>query len=227
MEERPADGGPADGGTRQLVWEDAGGERRPAFRLWTSPTAPPVVEGFLHDAFGSVAAVVDAAGDIRETVTYGAHGRPGVVSSTGRRLPFSSRRNALAFAGLYHDFEIGMHLVGARHFDPQLGRYLTEEDRMFPGAPLEMNPYLRPALPGLAGEVTGSGSRRGEADYLEPMRVRVPQTYGLWPEIWDAPSAEKVKERIRAVYSWRSTRSGVLPVDSVSSVPPFRMTKSQ
>ena len=206
VEERPSGGSP-----RQILWEDAGGQRRPALSLWTSPTEPPRVEGVLHDAAGSVAAVVDASGATLETVTYGAHGRPAVVTSTRGAVPFSSR-STVAFAGLYHDFETGLHLVGARHFDPQLGRFLTEEDRSVPAAPLELNPYLGPGLPGLADELAGDASE-SDADYLEPMRVRLRSSYGLWPEIWDAPSAEKVKERIRTLYPWRGRRSRVLPVD--------------
>jgi RHS repeat-associated protein len=130
---------------------------------------------FLHNASNAVTAVVDSLGGVEETVHYGLYGSPQISNRFGNPVEFSSVANAMGFGGLYHDFESGFLLAGARHFDPGLGRFLTREESLFPAELLELNSYVRGGLPGMTGEVYGPGSALRQASYLEPFRVRIPR----------------------------------------------------
>ncbi|MBI4605050.1 MAG: RHS repeat protein, partial [Planctomycetes bacterium] len=155
---------------RQYLLEDDG---RPAVLLDHVEAGPGKPYGLLHDACGSLTGIADPTGAVVETVRYGVHGQPRVFNSFGSPIQFSELGVALGFGGLQHDFELGFHLAGARHFDPSLARHLSEATPLTPRAPLEMNGYQLPGIPGLNGEVSGRESRRRAAPYLEPFRVRV------------------------------------------------------
>ncbi|HVR74585.1 MAG TPA: carboxypeptidase regulatory-like domain-containing protein [Planctomycetota bacterium] len=158
---------------RQYLYEDGG---RPAVLLDFPPTASPEAHDFLLDAAGSVTAVLDRFGRVEETVRYGLHGEARIVNRFGNPDQFSTIGNTLGFGGLHHDFEIGLLLVGGRHFDPALGRFLTDQSPLFPPGLLHLNGYLLPGLPGLAGTVTGLGSASRKATCLEPLRKKNPFT---------------------------------------------------
>ena len=107
---------------------------------------------------------------------YGFYGNPQIPNRFGNPIESSSVANPLGFGGLYHDFESGFLLVGGRHFDPGLGRFLAPAESIFPVEPLELNGYIRGGLPGMTGEIYGPGSALRKASYLEPFRVRIPRS---------------------------------------------------
>jgi len=113
-----------------------------------------------------VTAAIDGSSLVRESLRYGPYGQPRVFNSFGNPVASSPIGNGFAFGGSYHDYETGLALPGSRHFDPQLGRYLSDRGLPGPSRPLELNGYILPALPGLDGEVSGEGSRRRSADWL-------------------------------------------------------------
>ncbi len=164
------------GSVRQYIFEElykrsGEVERRPAFRVFRPEAGAAFTEALIHDSSDSVSAVLGADAAIIESVAYDAYGKPTVRNAVGSPLAFSTVENVVTFGSHYHDFEVGMHLVGARHFDPQIGRYLTPDDGVFPTR-LGLNAYLQPRVRGLAGRL-GGVSRRLQADYLEPFRMNV------------------------------------------------------
>jgi hypothetical protein len=143
--------------------------------------ASPVPHGILHDAAGSITAVVNPAGAVEETLRYGLHGETQVYNSFIAPIGFSGLGNAIGFGGLYHDFELGFHVVGARHFYPAFGRFIADTSPLLPSAPLQLNGYFFGGLPGLPGEVAGRGSKTRGAEYLEPFRVGISGARGTDP----------------------------------------------
>lgn len=162
-----------DGSGRLLRQYLYGDGRAPEALVVHESGDSPTSFWFLHDAAGSVSGRIDALGAVKERIRYGLHGKPTVYNEFGNPLQFSPVGNPFAFGGLYHDYELGLHRNGSRCFDPQLGRYLTDGASTAPSAPLELNGYLLPGLPGMTGEVTGTGSDRRQASYLDPFRVQL------------------------------------------------------
>jgi hypothetical protein len=181
IEERDASGNLL----RQYLYEDGG---RPAALIRHTSSDSPQALAFLHDGAGSVTAVVNGLGGVEESVRYSPHGAPQIISSFNIRVSYSKFGNGLLFGGSYYDYELGLIRAGGRCFDPALGRYLTDESPLLPAAPLELNGYLAPGLPGFPGEVTGEGSARRSAEYLEPFRVELRGVAGCGHELadWEA-----------------------------------------
>ena len=155
---------------RQYLYEEDG---RPAVLLRPSGASGTEAHAFLHDDAGSISALVSSSGQLVETMMYGPFGEPQIRNPFELPITFPSLGNTLGFGGIPHDFELGLHLVGGRHFDPNLGRFLSDASDPFPAVLLQLNGYLLPGLPGLPGEVVGQGSAARRAAYLEPFRVEI------------------------------------------------------
>jgi YD repeat-containing protein len=168
LEERGADGALR----RQYLYEDGG---RVAALLVRGSASPPTAYSALHDGFGSTVALVGPDGAIEESARFAFCGVPQLRNSFGSVVPFPPLGNALLFGGNPYEHELGLYAVGARHFDPNLGRFLAAGGSLLPRAPLMLNGYLAPGFPGLEGEVTGRGGPRRNAPYLDPFRVRIPE----------------------------------------------------
>ena len=157
----------------QVLRQYIGDENGRSSVLLHGTTASPEPYYLLLDEGGSVTAVLDRLAMVKESLRYGPFGQPHLFNSFGNPSDFSSIGSGLAFGGRYHDYESALLLPGARHFDTQLGRHLTERSPLLPSHPLELNGYIRPALPGLDGEVSGEGSRRRAADWLAPFAASI------------------------------------------------------
>jgi RHS repeat-associated protein len=86
---------------------------------------------YLFDALGSVVAVTDPTGAVTNRYTYSPYGR-----TTEERIS-GAIENPWRFAGEYHDESTGLYKIGARYYQPDLGRW-TQTDP----SGLEANPYL-------------------------------------------------------------------------------------
>ncbi|MBI3392777.1 MAG: RHS repeat-associated core domain-containing protein [Nitrospirae bacterium] len=74
---------------------------------------------YLQDALGTTTNLTTAAGYIQATYQSGAWG------STRKTL--GSSVNARLFTGKERDVETGLYYFGARYYDPETGRFLTED----------------------------------------------------------------------------------------------------
>jgi RHS repeat-associated protein len=85
----------------------------------------------LYDGLGSSRTVTDASQSVIRTLTYNAFGQ--LSASSG-----SSTTNYMigATSGYESNGDTGIILVGARYYDPQVGRFLTRDSE------LDQKPYL-------------------------------------------------------------------------------------
>ena len=157
----------------QVLRQYIGDENGRSSVLLHGAAASPEPYYLLLDEGGSVTAVLDRLAMVKESLRYGPYGQPRLFNAFGNPAEFSSIGSGLAFGGRYHDYETALLLPGARHFDTQLGRHLSERSPLLPSHPLELNGYIRPALPGLDGEVSGEGSHRRSADWLAPFGASI------------------------------------------------------
>ncbi|MGQ9591745.1 MAG: DUF6531 domain-containing protein, partial [Planctomycetota bacterium] len=189
IEERAGDGKLL----RQYLW---GGEGLPDVLLVRRPSDLLVPYYVLHDGLGSVRAVVSPSGAVEERYEYGLYGTPSVKNVHLGQEAFPPLGGSLAFGCAIHDYELGCHLVGARHFDPNLGRHLAEASPWLPREPLSLNGYLSPPLPGMVGEIVGVGSRTRRAPHLAPFRARIGSLPDPAPEVLGAlPAAAGPRPR--------------------------------
>jgi RHS repeat-associated protein len=72
-----------------------------------------------RDALGSVTSLSNAAGALAQTYTYDSFGN--TTTSSG------SLTNPFRFTGREFDSETGLYFYRARYFDPQAGRFLSED----------------------------------------------------------------------------------------------------
>jgi hypothetical protein len=100
---------------------------------------------FTHaDDLGNVLALTDGEGDVLERVDYDDFGAPTfrapdgtpLVDTLGMPASESPAGNPFLFHGMQWDGECGLYLEGspktpARHYDPQLGQYLSRDGRLY------------------------------------------------------------------------------------------------
>lgn len=77
------------------------------------------------DAIGTVTSLSDPAGALAKTYTYDSYGK--LTASTG------TLTNPFQFTGREWDSETGTYYYRARHFDPNDGRFLSEDPIRFTG----------------------------------------------------------------------------------------------
>ncbi|WP_108246747.1 RHS repeat-associated core domain-containing protein [Muricauda brasiliensis] len=87
---------------------------------------------YLHrDYLGSILAITDADGDVKEERQFGAWGKVDQFLDSGGGTTFG--HNALlgrGFTGHEHFFEIGLIHMNGRMYDPQLGRFLSPDNNI-------------------------------------------------------------------------------------------------
>lgn len=85
---------------------------------------------YLHrDYLGSILAITDADGDVKEERQFGAWGKVDQFLDSGGGTTFG--HNALlgrGYTGHEHFFEIGLIHMNGRMYDPQLGRFLSPDN---------------------------------------------------------------------------------------------------
>jgi RHS repeat-associated protein len=99
---------------------------------------------FIPDALGSIRALVDTEGYIRQMYEYDAFGGIRVLDEEGREIdPEDGIPNPYTFTGREYDPETGLYYYRARYYDPGLGRFLQEDPILYYyQSSQSMNPYL-------------------------------------------------------------------------------------
>ena len=89
---------------------------------------------FLFNGHGDVVQTVDDAGTVQNQYDYDIWGNPTLtVETTG---------NAIRYTGEFYDEESGLYYLRARYYDPNLGRFTTEDSYWGEdGNPLSLNRY--------------------------------------------------------------------------------------
>jgi RHS repeat-associated protein len=80
---------------------------------------------FHHDQVNSVVALSDHNGAKTQSIVYGPFGEN--ISSTG------SSSNSMKYTGREQDAETGLYYYRARYYDPEVGRFISEDPIGFDG----------------------------------------------------------------------------------------------
>jgi RHS repeat-associated protein len=83
---------------------------------------------YIADALGSIRALVDTQGFIRQMYEYDAFGNITILDEEGAPIPIEDAiPNPYTFTGREYDPETGLYYYRARYYDPSLGRFLQED----------------------------------------------------------------------------------------------------
>jgi RHS repeat-associated protein len=124
---------------QQLVAElDAGGDVLRSYNYYPGVDRPHSVTlagdttyFFLTDGRGNVIGLVAPDGDVPNTVQYSPHGE--ILSDAGNLT------DRFRFAGREYDAETGLYYNRARYYDPQVGRFISEDPIALSGG---INPFV-------------------------------------------------------------------------------------
>jgi RHS repeat-associated protein len=96
---------------------------------------PVAITWYLTDNLGSVRQLVDNAGTVQDTVTYGdSYGNSPSDSGTGDRFKFTGRE---------YDSETGLYYYRARYYDPAIARFLSQDPLGFNAGDSNLYRYVR------------------------------------------------------------------------------------
>jgi RHS repeat-associated protein len=83
---------------------------------------------FIPDALGSIRALVDTNGFIRQMYEYSSFGVIRILDEEGAPIPINEAiTNPYTFTGREFDPETGLYYYRARYYDPSIGRFLQED----------------------------------------------------------------------------------------------------
>jgi len=79
------------------------------------------------NALGSSIALSDAAGNVQERYSYEPFGKPTIYNAANVVVASSSFNNPYLFTGREYDPESGLYYYRARHYSPNLGRFIQQD----------------------------------------------------------------------------------------------------
>ena len=91
-----------------------------------------------RDGLGSVVAISDANADIVEEYSYDVYGLATITDEDGDEISYSNIGNPYMFTGRRYNSSTGLYYYRARHYDPEIGRFLQPDPIGYAGG---MNLY--------------------------------------------------------------------------------------
>lgn len=85
----------------------------------------------IHDHQGSIRCLVDEKGEVAEFYRYSAFGLESIYDATGELLQESRLGNPWRFCSKRLDDQTGLISFGKRHYDPQMGRWISPDPLYF------------------------------------------------------------------------------------------------
>src|SRR5262249_31867815 len=86
---------------------------------------------YFPDRNGNISVVLNTAGAVLESYRYDAFGAPSFFDAAGRSISESGIGNSFLFTGREWDQAFGLYEYRARGYDPDLGRFLSEDPKAF------------------------------------------------------------------------------------------------
>lgn len=120
---------------RQYVWGEGIDECLKAHLLdaadidGDSSTTDYVHLYYHHNSIGSVVAVTNAVGAVKESYRYSAFGKPTIYNGSNVEIATTAVEQPFMFTGARYDFEEGSGLYQMRHryYDPVVGRFVSRD----------------------------------------------------------------------------------------------------
>ena len=82
-----------------------------------------------HNSIGSVVAVTNAAGAVKESYRYSAFGKPTIYNASNVEIAATAVKQPFMFTGARYDFEEGggLYQMRMRYYDPVVGRFVSRD----------------------------------------------------------------------------------------------------
>ncbi len=123
---------------------------------------------FHHDQVNSVVALSDHNGNAAQTLSYGPFGE--AISESG------NSHNAMKYTGREQDAESGLYYYRARYYDPELGRFISEDPIGFGGG-INYYAYVK-NNPVIFGDPSGLGPFKWIKELVDAGRNRIDNFQG-------------------------------------------------
>jgi RHS repeat-associated protein len=170
------------------------------------------VQYYLHDALGSTVDLTDGAGGTKVSYTLDPWGH--ITDQVGSSV------NRMVFTGQEHDEKTGLIYFGARYYDPDAGRFLTQDSYLGEvGVPPSLHRYLYAySNPTVFVDLMGYASLGN--DGLPKIRYRSPIATFLMPTTATiASGGSEAEVRRAAEYSIKTTKARVGIVAGAELMP--------
>jgi RHS repeat-associated protein len=92
---------------------------------------PDLTYYYQHDHEGSVTHLLDTSGNVIESYKYDAFGAPAIYDGQGNLLSSSAKSNRFLFTGREYANLFGFYEYRARAYHPTLGRFMSEDPKLF------------------------------------------------------------------------------------------------
>ena len=89
---------------------------------------------FLKNLQGDIIAIANAKGEVEARYTYDAWGAITNISGTDEGISIAVV-NPFRYRGYYYDVEIGLYYLQSRYYDPQVGRFINDDEPVFINMP--------------------------------------------------------------------------------------------
>ena len=96
----------------------------------------------MTDHLGSTLGLVSEAGDVVEQYAYNAFGEMKIFDGQGAEIPASTLGNIYGFTGREMDSESDFYYYRARYYNPQTGRFLSEDPIRFASGDFNQYRYV-------------------------------------------------------------------------------------
>lgn len=97
------------------------------FETWNSELGTWNPYYYLRNRQGSIIALTDSGGTVKESYTYSAYGTPTLFDNLGQPLAESALANPYGYTGRRYDAESALYHYRNRMYSPALGRFLTRD----------------------------------------------------------------------------------------------------
>src|SRR6266496_5852782 len=135
--------------------------------------SPAVTYYYQQDHEGSVTHLLNTSGNVIESYKYDAFGAPAIYDGNGTPLSSSAYSNRFLFTGREYTNLFGFYEYRARAYNPMLGRFMSEDPKLFDAGDYNLFRYCHNDPLDLTDPTGLDGVSNGDGTYHFMMRTDI------------------------------------------------------
>jgi RHS repeat-associated protein len=145
---------------------------------------------FQQDHEGSVTHLTSSTGTVIEKYKYDAFGAPTIYNASGMQISTSTYNNRFLFTGREYAPTFGFYEYRARAYNPTLGRFMSEDPKLFDAGDYNLYRYVHNDPLDLTDPM---GLDVGAAGYDASEVIRLPNGYVFEKSTVSSPAGERLR----------------------------------